>query len=178
MIKRLALFCLVILMINFLSAQQNFELSTLRMGDFTVHMKDKALEKVSKTKLPVFNGENYFRTMKTKYFGQPLEITVLQSVTDQGEYAMESTIYSLMTKSKSFRTKSGMGVGSTKAQLLETYKNFPNLKVSQTYEDQTNSFSKIYSTFILQDFDAGTVLSFNLKNNVVVEVSVYVNEGC
>ena len=175
--KKLTLFCLLFFGAIFLSAQ-NFELSTLRMGEFTINMKDKALEKIAKTKLPAFNGDNYFRTLKTQYFGQPLEITVLQGVTENGEYALESTIYSLTTKSKKFRTKSGLGIGSTKAELLEAYRNFPNLKVAQVYEDQTDSFSKSNSNVILQDFEAGTALSFTLKNNIVVEVSVYVNEGC
>lgn len=176
-LKKLTFFCLLFFGMIFLSAQ-NFELSTLRMGDFTINMKDKTVEKIAKTKLPAFNGDNYFRSMKAEYFGQPLEINVLQGVTENGEYALESTIYSLNTKSKKFRTKSGMGVGSTKAQLLEAYRNFPNLKVAQVYEDQTDSFSKINCNFILQDFEAGTALNFTLKNNIVVEVTVYVNEGC
>ena len=69
--KKLTLFCLLFFASIFLSAQENFELSTLRMGEFTINMKDKALEKIAKAKLPEFNGDNYFRTMKVQYFGQP-----------------------------------------------------------------------------------------------------------
>ena len=48
--KKLTLFCLLFFGAIFLPAQ-NFELSTLRMGEFTINMKDKALEKIAKTKM-------------------------------------------------------------------------------------------------------------------------------
>ena len=85
------------------------------------------------------------------------------------------TIQHLATKSKKFRTKSGMGVGSTKDELLNAYKNYPNYSVNQSWEENE---SKTTSFFRLTDIDARTELSFKLVNNTVVEVTIYVNEGC
>ena len=68
-----------------------------------------------------------------------------------------------------------MGVGSTKDELLNAYKNYPNYSVNQSWEENE---SKTTSFFRLTDIDARTELSFKLVNNTVVEVTIYVNEGC
>ena len=160
-------------------AQENFDLSTLRIGPYTVFMKDKAVEKISKTKLISFTGaDDYYKTNKVTYVGEIIEITIMQSTDDQGQYDGGYKIYSLMTKSKKFRTKSGMGVGSTKDQLIDAYRNYPNFSVSQMWDEKTEKSSTTRSSFVLTDLDAGTLLSFTLINNVVTEVSVYMNEGC
>lgn len=177
--KKLILFSLFLFGINFIDAQENFDISTLRIGDFTINMKDKAVEKISKSKLVAFNDPNdYFKTNKVKYAGEIIEIMISQSYNDQGQNDGSYQIYSLLTKSKKFRTKSGMGVGSTKDELLEAYKNYPNFSVNQSWDEKTEKMSKTKSVLSLQDYDAGTFLSFIMENNVVTEVSVSVNEGC
>ncbi len=82
------------------------------------------------------------------------------------------------TKSAKFRTKSGIGVGSTKDELIVAYKNYPNFSVHQGWDDNGENRSKTISYFNLSDSDAATQLSFKLENNIVTEVSVYINEGC
>ena len=71
-----------------------------------------------------------------------------------------------------------MGVGNTKDELIEAYKNYPNFSVSQGWDDKGEKLSNTISYFNLSDNDASTELSFKLENNVVVEVSIYINEGC
>ena len=160
-------------------AQDNFDLSTLRVGPYTIFMKDKAVEKITKSKLLLFTGENdYLKTNKVNYLGETFEITIMQIYDDQGQNIAGYQIYSLMTKSKKFRTKSGMGVGSTKDQLIDAYRNYPNFSVSQMWDEKTEKMSATKSSFALTDNDAGTFLSFTMINNVVTEVSVYMNEGC
>ncbi|KIA88772.1 hypothetical protein [Kaistella jeonii] len=160
-------------------AQENFDVSTLRIGAFTIHMKAKEVEKVNKSKLVAFNGQDdYQKTNKVNYAGETIEIIISQTSDDKGQYDGGYQIFSLMTKSKKFRTKSGMGVGSTKDQLFEAYKNYPNFSVTQMWDEKTEKFSTTRSNFTLTDNDAGTLLSFTLINNVVTEISVYLNEGC
>ena len=160
-------------------AQDNFDLSTLRIGPFTINMKDKAAEKFTNTKLVVYNGPNeYNKKNKVNYIGEIIGIIIMETWNDVGEKQQGYQIYSLSTTSKKFRTKSGMGVGSTKDELLETYKNYPNFSVSQMYDEKTENLSSSMSSFMLTDNDAGTYLSFTLINNVVTEVNVYMNEGC
>lgn len=177
--KKLILLSIFLFGINFTFAQENFDISTLRIGDFTINMKEKAAEKISKSKLISFTGENaYLQTNKVNYGGEIIEIMVTQSYDEQGQYDGGYQIYSLMTKSKKFRTKSKMGVGSTKNELFESYKNYPNFSVNQSWEEKTEKMSKTKSILSLQDNDAGTFLSFIMENEVVTEVSVSINEGC
>lgn len=53
----------------------------------------------------------------------------------EGAVENELKVYGLSTTSSKFKTKSGMGVGSTKAQLLSTYKDYPNFSVGQSCRD-------------------------------------------
>ena len=165
--------------INFSFAQENFDVSTLRIGDFTLNMRDKAVEKISKFKLLSFSGEeDYSKTNKVQYAGEIIEITISQSSDNKGQYDGGYQIYSLMTKSKKFRTKGGLGVGSTKKELYEAYKNYPNFSINQMWDDKTEKFFTNKSSFVLTDHDAGTLLSFILIDNIVTEISVNIDEGC
>ncbi|KEY19031.1 hypothetical protein [Kaistella antarctica] len=160
-------------------AQDNFDLSTLRIGPFTVFMKDKAAEQFSKTKLVTYDGPNeYNKKNKVNYNGEIIEIAIMPNWDDVGQKENGYQIYSLSTKSKKFRTKSGMGVGSTKDQLIDAYRNYPNFSVNQMWDEKTEKQSSAMSSFVLTDNDAGTYLSFTLTNNIVTEVSIYMNEGC
>lgn len=160
-------------------AQDNFDISTLRIGPFTIFMKDTAAEKFTKTKLVTYDGPNeYNKKNKVNYNGELIEITIMQTYNNEGQSDGSYQIYSLSTKSKKFRTKSGMGVGSTKDQLIDAYRNYPNFSVNQMWDEKTEKQSSAMSSFVLSDNDAGTNLSFTMINNVVTEVSIYMNEGC
>ena len=89
---------------------------------------------------------------------------------------MQKQVYGIKTKSPKFKTKSGMGVGNTRDQLIDTYRNYANFEVHQ-YKDENGKTDK-QSFFTLSDYDAGTYLTFVMENNIVVEISVGMNEGC
>ena len=175
--KKRLLLGLLLFGLNLSFAQQNFDMSTLRLGDFTINMTNKAADKIIKSKIKIVNTDNYQPTT-VNYLGENVEIVFARSTNDVGDYDGNFTIFSLSTKSKKFRTKSGMGVGSTKDELFEAYKNYANFCVNQSWDEKTQKPSKVNSNFVLTDMDANTMLSFTLRNNVVVEVSVYLNEGC
>ena len=177
--RKLLFLCCLIFGFNTSFAQQNFDVSTLRIGAFTINMKAKDAEKISKSKLVAATGKDeYSQTSKINYLGENIGVIVSQTSDSKGQFDGGFEIFSLMTKSKKFRTKSGVGVGSTKDQLFEAYKNYPKFSVSQMWDEKTNQFSPTRSTFVLTDNAAGTLLSFTLINNVVTEISVYLNQGC
>lgn len=158
-------------------AQENYDISTLRIGPFTIFMKSTEAEKFSKSKLVNYNGPNeYNKANKVNYNGEMVEITVGEMYQQENDPKDTLRIYNLSTKSKKFRTKSGVGVGSTRDELIDAYRNYPNFSVSQGYDD--NGPSKIESYFRLTDNDAATELSFKMIGNTVVEVMIYQNEGC
>ena len=175
--KKLLLLGLFLFAVNLSFAQQNFDMSTLRLGDFTINMTNKAAEKVTKSKIKVVNTDNYQPTM-VNYLGENVEVVFARSSNEVGDYDGNFTIFSLSTKSKKFRTKSGMGVGRTKNELFEAYKNYSNFCINQSWDEKTQKQSTVNSTFVLSDNEANTMLSFILRNNVVVEISIYLNEGC
>lgn len=155
----------------FISAQ-NFELSTLRIGEYTIFMKKEAAEKLSKTKFQKFDDFEYKTTVN--YYGEKIELVGYKSYISEAEPDVETVQY-LGTKSKKFRTKSGMGVGSTRDELINAYRNYPNFSVNKSWDEND---SKTTSYFRLSDNDARTELSFKMVNNIVVEVTIFVNEGC
>lgn len=177
--KKLLILCLLSFGMTFSFAQDNFDLSTLRIGPFTVFMKDKAVEKFTNTKLVSYDGPNeYNKKNKVNYNGEIIEIIIMEIWDDEGKKENGYQIYSLSTKSKKFRTKSGMGVGSTKDELIEAYRNYPNFSINQMWDEKTEKLSTSKSSFVLTDNDAGTYLSFTMINNVVTEVNVHMSEGC
>ncbi|MEN5309893.1 hypothetical protein ABE425_20605 [Chryseobacterium cucumeris] len=83
----------------------------------------------------------------------------------------------MTTTSKKFKTKSGIGVGSTRDDLINTYRSYANFSVRPDW-DSNGKPIKDAGYFNLEDSQAGTLLSFKFVNNIVTEISVYLNEGC
>ncbi|MEF9477634.1 hypothetical protein OWR28_07835 [Chryseobacterium sp. 1B4] len=83
----------------------------------------------------------------------------------------------MTTTSKKFKTKSGIGVGSTRDDLINAYRNYPNFSVRPDW-DKNDKPVKDSGYFNIEDSQAGTLLSFKFVNNIVTEISVYLNEGC
>ena len=163
---------LFLFLFSIVISAQNYELSTLRIGEYKIFMKKEAAEKLANKTFEKF--DNYDPKNSVNYFGEKIELVGYETYLSETEQNVV-TVQHLSTKSKKFRTKSGMGVGSTKDELLNAYKNYPNYSVNQSWEENE---SKTTSFFRLTDIDARTELSFKLVNNTVVEVTIYVNEGC
>ena len=161
------------LAVSGIMAAQNFEISTLRIGDFKIFMPRTEAEKIAKKTLK--ETTDWEKPEKVNYFGETVEILTFSNYVGENQPS-QIAVYTLKTKSKKFRTKSGIGVGNTRDDLINAYRNYPNFSVSQ-YKDP-ESLGKVESYFSLDDFDAGTYLSFRMENNIIVEVTVSVNEGC
>ncbi len=171
--KIISLFVFV-LAFGFMHAQENFEISTLRIGPYKIFMDQKEAEKIAGMPLKITDGE---KKNNVKYNGELIGIQVFSGY---GGTANPDgiTITGLTTTSKKFKTKSGMGVGNTKDELINTYKNYPRFSVNPAYNEQTGKPLKEAGYFSLEDDDAGTQLIFKLTNNIVTEITVYINEGC
>ena len=168
-------FLFTLIFFGMISAQENFELTTLRIGAYKIFMKADDAEKLAQKKLQIF--EEWEKSNSVSVNGEKIEIKLQNTYISEKEPS-KLAIYSLSTKSAKFRTKSGIGVGSTKDELIVAYKNYPNFSVHQGWDDKGENRSKTISYFNLSDSDAATELSFKLENNIVTEVSVYINEGC
>lgn len=165
-------FFLLTLFTTAISAQ-NFELSTLRIGEYKIFMKKDDAEKIGKTKFQKFDNSEL--RSQANYFGEKIDLTIYAGYVSENEPNAE-TIQVMSTKSKKFRTKSGMGVGISRAELIKAYQDYANFSVSQDWDDQGKSTTTSY--FRLSDIDARTELAFKMVNNIVVEVLIYLDEGC
>ncbi len=164
-----------LLFFGVISAQENFELTTLRIGPYKIFMKADEAEKISGRRLQQY--DDWDKSNIVIFQGEIIDVKLQNTYISEKENNV-SAIYTLSTKSAKFKTKKGLGVGNTKDELIEAYKNYPNFSVNQGWDEKGEKLSKTISYFNLSDNDASTELSFKLENNIVIEVSIYINEGC
>ncbi|KAA2217776.1 hypothetical protein [Chryseobacterium sediminis] len=158
---------------TYMNAQENFEVSTLRIGPFKVFMPKVEAEKIAGTKLTNSNSE---KKNLIRYNGEIIQIDLFDNYINEANPSVPSVTY-MTTKSKKFKTKSGIGVGSTRDDLINAYRNYPNFSVRPDWDDNSKPI-KDSGYFNIEDSQAGTQLSFKFVNNIVTEISVYLNEGC
>ncbi|WP_433627887.1 hypothetical protein [Chryseobacterium cucumeris] len=162
-----------LLTFSFMNAQDNFEVSTLRIGPFKVFMPKVDAEKIAGIKLSNSGGE---KKNIVKYNGETIQIDLFDNYINEANPSVPSITY-MTTTSKKFKTKSGIGVGSTRDDLINTYRSYANFSVRPDW-DSNGKPIKDAGYFNLEDSQAGTLLSFKFVNNIVTEISVYLNEGC
>ena len=145
---------LTLLFFGVISAQENYELTTLRIGPYKIFMKADEAEKIADKKLLQF--DEWEKSNTVNYQGENIEIKILNIFISEKENNVPA-VYSLSTTSPKFKTK---------------------FSVNQGWEDNGEKTSKTISYFNLSDLDATTELSFKLENNIVTQVSIFINEGC
>lgn len=171
--KKIISLFIFVLVFGSMSAQENFEISTLRIGPYKIFMEKSEAEKIAGIKLKSSDSES---KNVVKYNGEIINIEIFQGY---GGAAKPDavTIAGMTTTSKKFRTKSGMGVGSTRDELINAYRNYPIFSVRPEVDDNGKRI-KDAGYFNIEDYDAGTQLTFKFVNNIVAEITVYINEGC
>ncbi len=171
--KKIISLFLFILAFGFMNAQ-DFEVSTLRIGPYKIFMERAEAEKVAGTKLKITDG-----TVKNnvKYNGELIQIDLYENYISEAKPNVAS-VMGLTTTSKKFKTKSGIGIGNTKDDLINAYRNHPSFTVHPAWDEKGEKRLKDTGYFTLEDLDAGTQLSFKFINNIITEISVYLNEGC
>ncbi len=161
-------------------SQGETEISTIRIGPFKIFMSSTEASAIASKQLAIPTEKNeYNGTTIVRYNGDLIELNIGEDYTnDATAAATKYTIQSMVTQSSNFKTKSGMGVGSTREQLLNTYKNFSSFSVYSGWTDEGKR-SKVETYFVLNDEDANTQIIFKMRNNVVEEITVsIVYEGC
>lgn len=168
--KKVALLILMLLF-TYSSAQENFELTTMRIGPFHLKMDVNEADKIAKKPLSAKKNEG---NNVINYQGEIVEVHVYE--TSDSETGTSRTIGFLKTSSKKFRTKSGVGVGSSKDELIDAFRNFKSFCIMPERNDD-GSPSATESSFVLTDVDAYTFIRFSMKNNIVYDVGIYFDEG-
>lgn len=167
-------FILIVLLFSItIFSQENFEITTLRIGGINLKMKVEEVEKIAGYKLKTYDA--YERSNEISYYGEKINVTISEYIEND---KVAKTLYFISTKSKKFKTKSGIGVGNTKQELFDAYKDFQKFEYYPSTDKNTNKYSKEVYYFSLSDLDNNTVLIFKLENNVITEISVGPDESC
>ncbi len=106
---------------GFMNAQENFEVSTLRIGPFKVFMPKAEAEKIAGIKLVNSNGE---KKNMVKYQGETIQIDLFDNYINEANPSVPSITY-MTTTSKKFKTKSGIGVGNTREESYQCLQKLP-----------------------------------------------------
>lgn len=168
--KKIIPLLVFLLTFSFISAQ-DFEVSTLRIGPYKISMEQAEVEKISGTKMKVIDG-----TAKNgiKYNGEILSIDFYSTYLSEAKPDVVS-ILGISTTSKKFKTKSGIGVGSMRDDLINAFKNHSSFSVTPSWDENGKRSLKDTGYFVLNDETAGTALSFKFVDNIVTEISVSIN---
>jgi len=154
------------------------DITTMRIGPFKMTMlksEAQAFTKISLKKAVDVKGWPVPNVIK--YNEELVEVTI-DNYFGNGNTSKDA-ITELRTTSTKFRTKSGMGVGSTRYELLNVYRDYSNFEIMQDWDEVANKPSTNKSHFILKDegVSFSTKLSFQLVDNIVTEVSIYLDYG-
>lgn len=136
---------------------QDYSLSASNIGPFKLEMLRPDAQKFSKTKL-AYKGAS--STTTVDYKGSKVDIGFFESPEyDALPKGTLSVIY-LSTKSPKFKTKKGIGVSSTKAQVLAAYKT-KDFNVKQEA-----------SQIVVRDAKLSSKMYFKIAEGKVTEVEI------
>ncbi|WP_313580154.1 hypothetical protein [Chishuiella sp.] len=153
------------------------QVSTTRINDIKLGMKFSELEKLTGQKIK----------LKLNEYGYPADdltivfkgITYKILLTTNGEEGVANNFYVYRVKSSdsTLKTLSGVKIGSSLDELISKYKDY-NISIFDGYDEKTDKRTKALRYFNVEDFDAGSILQFNIVNGKVISFEVTYNEGC
>lgn len=163
---------LFIFFVTTVTAQnKDYLLSTDGIGSLKLGMPLTELEKVLKTKiiLKVIDVDSVVlvETIKAKYKG----IDVAIGLWKRQDYI---AVDGISTNSPLCKTKSGIGIGSTKLQIIAAYDGY-HIDAEPVYDyesDDKRIKNKTKSTVTVKEDREGYAIIFNLVNNKVVSFDI------
>ena len=145
------------------------------IGNITTDMNQHDLEKLLNQKIPLTNptdtiSGSWTDSARIKYKEGELNLTFVRSYMDVDSFHMR--LSGIKTKDEIFKTAEGLGVGSTKQQIIDTYTQHTVI-LSPDYADTTyTTFSKsLHSINVRQSWE-GAEIVFYLKDNKVYAIQV------
>ena len=180
---RLRLIALVVsvmacLMLQAQTSTSNDVISTMRMGPFKLNTYRTDIEKMLGTKLISIGKNDDIDTVNVKYNNADY-VLIFEAEYNEVENKLSGKmkLAAVTSANIAYKTKSGIGLGSTKAQILSAFDKFDlNIYNDYGYKEKKNARDKIQ--FIeLKDFDAGTEILFMTDNRLVTEITVTIYIG-
>ncbi len=159
-------------MIQFSFAQ----ISTTRMNDIRIGSALTEVETALGKKLEISKKQDdWLYKTRINHKGSEFELGFSEYMDENDQSKIE--LFEINTESASLKTLSKIGIGNSIDDLLKAYKNY-NISVWATWDESTENYSTTERVFQLNDYDAGTVLYFYLRNNKVYKITLSFFEGC
>lgn len=153
------------------------QVSTTRINDFRLGMKKSELEKIIGKTITIKLNDGYpIESTHVVHKGVVYEVNFAKAYDDSGNELNDFTIYSVMSKDKTLKTLSGIGIGSSFDEVLNKYKN-NNISIYDSWKEDGGR-DKSIRNFSINDYDAASQLLLTIKNGNVIEFYVSYNEGC
>lgn len=162
----------LICMIQFSFAQ----ISTTRMNEIRIQSTLAEVEATLGQKLEVSKKQDdWLYKTRVNHKGSDFELGFTEFIDENNQSKIE--LFEITTESASLKTLSKLGIGSSLDDLWVAYKNY-NISVWATWDESIEGYSKKERVFQLNDYDAGTVLYFYLRNDKVYKITLSFFEGC
>ncbi len=176
--KSFVLIAIFVLAILHLQAQDANVISTMRMGIFKLKATTADIEKAMGQKIKVKHKEgNYFDTAKIMFNQANYTLSFIKRYNENASAPEVWELYAVSSANTVLKTKSGMGIGNTKTEILTTYdKNDITINNDWDYKEKGNAKDKIQFV-TLNDYEAGTTLIFKTEDRVVKSIEVRLYEG-
>jgi hypothetical protein len=178
--KKYFYFLVIVLLINSnVQAQEATSfISTMRIGIFKLKSTTAEIEKAMGQKIKVKHKEgNYFDTAKIMYNQAHYILSFTKQYNENATAPEVWELYAVSSTNTALKTKSGMGINNTKAEILSTYdKNDMTITNDWEYKEKGNTKDKIQFV-TLNDYEAGTTLVFKTEDRVVKSIEVRLYEG-
>jgi hypothetical protein len=153
-------------------------ISTMRMGIFKLKSTTTEIEKAMGQKIKVKHKEGYyFDTAKIMYNQAHYILSFIKRYNENATIPEIWELYAVSSANTTLKTKSGIGINNTKAEILSTYdKNDIIIANDWEYKEKGNTKDKI-QFITLNDYEAGTTLIFKTEDRLVKFMEVRLYEG-
>jgi len=169
--KKFLPFFLLLVATTVVAQNKDYLLSTDGMGAIKLGMPltelNKLLQKEITLKVINIDSVRLTETVKTKYKGIDVEIGLFKRQDNI------ITVDGIKTSSPLCKTNTGLGIGTTKLQIIAAYNGYHiDAKPDFTYIDEKPVKSKTKSTVTVKEDREGYAIIFTLVNNKVVSFEI------
>jgi hypothetical protein len=172
--KKAGLFICLIITAGILKAQNI--VSSTQLNGARINMSLAEFNKLTNQNLTTkVSADVYFDTVQTEIKGIPVSIVFFDRYIDENK--RDVAIYSMRTSHITIKTKSGIGIGSNKFDVLKKLDGFSMHLYPDWQKDE--KLKKRFSVLSLDDGDNGTLLIMYFDNNKLYSFEVSsMGEGC
>jgi hypothetical protein len=179
--KKLSLVAACIFLMQLLAQAQpanTDNISTMRIGIFKLKSTVQELEKLLGQKIQVRHKEDaYMDTAKLMYNQANYILSFVKRYKEKETDADVMELRAVSSANTKLKTKSNIGIGSTKTAILAAYDKL-DMKIYNDWEYKTKGNVKDKIQFItVRDADSGTDIIFTTEDRMVKSIEVTFYEG-